>query len=273
MMSKRDIHPHLNFSQWYRDYMKHIAFAERPASQWDKRAHSMQEKGLGVSPYVEAFIATMRFEGVSTVLDVGSGHGLLALQIAPQVEQVYCLDYSRVMLDYVETNARAAGLDNISTIHLSKEDNWQGRVPEVDVLISSRAGLDADIENLFNKFHQYTKGHIYYSYLVGGRFDQPAISELLQQEQDTLPDYIHIINVLYEMGIDPNLSFIESPGRLQGCTDEAAFLKQMVNQYGELEPAQISRLKNFFEQEKAEFADPKYGMKWALIHWAVPAKA
>ena len=27
------------------------------------------------------------------------------------------------------------------------------------------------------------------------------------------------------MGIDPNLSFVEGPGRLESCTDEASFLK------------------------------------------------
>lgn len=252
--------------------MKRIGFAERPAAKWDQRAHSMQEKGLVVSDYIEAFIASMNFEGVATVLDVGSGNGLLALQIAPQVEHVYCLDYSRVMLDYVELNARETGLNNISTIHLSKEADWQGLVPKVDVLMSSRSGLDADIENLFNKFHRYAKQHIYYSYLVGGRFDQPAISALLNQEQHNLPDYIHIMNVLYEMGVDANLSFIDGPGRLQSCTDEGGFLKQMENQYGELESSQIELLKDFYHKEKAEFSGSNYGMKWALMDWSVPSK-
>lgn len=271
-MPKRIIHSQLDFSQWYRDYMERIGFTEQLPSKWDKRAHSMQEKGIVISPYVDAFIENIDFDGVSTVLDVGSGNGVLALQMASQVDHVYCLDYSRVMLEYVQLNAREAGLDNISTVHLSKEDDWQGRVPEVDVLISSRSGLDADIENLFYKFHRYAKRHVYYSYLVGGHFDQPGISELLNKKKDSLPDYIHIINVLYEMGIDPNLSFVEGPGRLESCTDEASFLKQMENQYGELEQDKINLLKDFFQKEKSEFAGPKYGMKWALIDWPVPAK-
>ncbi|WP_432784843.1 tRNA 5-carboxymethoxyuridine methyltransferase [Oligella sp. MSHR50489EDL] len=269
-MSKRVITSTLDFSQWYRDYMAHIGFAEQPPTRWDKRAHAMQQKGLLMSPYIQTFLAAIDFKDVSTVLDVGSGNGVLALQIAPLVEQVYCLDYSRVMLDYVELNARAAGLDNITTIHLSKEDEWQGRVPEVDILISSRSGLDADVERLFNKFHRYAKKHIYYSYLVGGHFDQAAISELLNQQQAPYPDYIHIVNVLYEMGIDANLNFVQTAGRLENCTDETAFLKQMEQQYGELGAEQTVLLKDFFHQEKAHFNGPKYGMKWALINWPVP---
>lgn len=267
-MLKRKIHPTLDFAQWYRDYMVSIGFSERPVSKWDKRAHTMQEKGIISSTYMDAFVATMDFEGVSTVLDVGCGNGILALQIAPQVDHVYCLDYSRVMLDYVEINAREAGLDNISTIHLSKEEDWQGLVPEVDVLISSRSGLDADIQNLFNKFQRFTKQHIYFSYLVGGRFDQPTITRLLNKPHQGLPDYIHILNVLYEMGIDPNLSFVVAPGRLEGCDDEQSFLQQMQNQYGELTEKEISLLKDFYREEKKHFKADKYGMKWALINWA-----
>ena len=270
-MSQRRILPDLDMSQWYKDYMAHIGFAEQPPARWDQRAHSMQQKGLVVSPYIKAFMDRIDFNGIATVLDVGSGNGVLAMQMAPLVEHVYCLDYSRVMLDYVELNARAAGIENISTIHLAKEDDWQGKVPQVDILISSRSGLDADVAALFAKFHRYAKKHIYYSYLVGGRFDQPVIAERLNKQQAPYPDYIHIVNVLYEMGIDPSLSFVEAAGRLASCTDEAAFLKQMEQQYGQLEAEQIALLKDFFEAEKSHFGDAKYGMKWALIDWPVPS--
>lgn len=73
------------------------------------------------------------------------------------------------------------------------------------------------------------------------------------------------------MGIDPNLSFVEAAGRLASCTDEATFLKQMEQQYGQLEAEQIALLKDFFEAEKSHFGDAKYGMKWALIDWPVPS--
>ena len=173
----------------------------------------------------------------------------------------------------MEINAREAGLDNISTIHLSKEDDWQELVPQVDVLISSRSGLDGDVENLFNKFNRYAKRHIYYSYLVGGRFDQPEISKLLNKDKKAFPDYIHVINVLYEMGIDPELSFVDVPGRLQSCKDEESFLKLITAQYGELTASDISLLKDFYHQEALCFAEQKYTMKWALINWPVSEKA
>lgn len=271
-MHKRVVYPSLSAAQWYREYMEQISYAEQPASSWDKRAHSMQKKGASSSKYVDCFIGGMDLDGVSTVLDVGSGTGTLALQIAPQVEHIYCLDYSRVMLDFVEINARKAGLDNITTIHISKEDNWQGLVPEVDVLLSSRSGLDADIECLFKKFHRYAKRHIYFSYLVGGRFDQAEISKLLNKGKKSFADYIHIINVLYEMGVDPELSFVSAPGRLQSCKDEEHFIELVATQYGELAASDMAVLRSFYQKEHRYFSKDKYAMKWALINWSVPEK-
>ena len=271
-MSTRTIYPVLNAAQWYREYMKEIAFSEQPAESWDKRAHTMQKKGNPRSKYFDFFINAIDLNGISTVLDVGSGTGALALQLAPHVDHVYCLDYSRAMLDYVELNAREAKLANISTIHLSKEDDWQGLVPEVDVLVSSRSGLDIDIERLFEKFHRHTRQHIYFSYLAGGRFDQPEISSLLNKERKAFPDYIHIINILYEMGIDPALSFVHAPGRFQHCTDEAHFIELVTAYYGDSTADDIDALRHFYQKESANFVKDNYAMKWALIDWVVPEK-
>lgn len=56
-------------------------------------------------------LARPRFE--HTVLDVGSGTGLLALGIAPLVDTVWAMDISPAMCDYLRTKAESAGLENI----------------------------------------------------------------------------------------------------------------------------------------------------------------
>ncbi len=48
-----------------------------------------------------------------TVLDLGSGTGLLALAIAPHVDTVWAVDISPAMCDYLRTKAESAGLENI----------------------------------------------------------------------------------------------------------------------------------------------------------------
>jgi ubiquinone/menaquinone biosynthesis C-methylase UbiE len=48
-----------------------------------------------------------------TVLDLGSGTGLLALAVAPLVDTVWAVDISPAMCDYLRAKAESAGLDNI----------------------------------------------------------------------------------------------------------------------------------------------------------------
>jgi ubiquinone/menaquinone biosynthesis C-methylase UbiE len=71
-----------------------------------------------------------------TVLDVGSGTGLLALAIAPLVDTVWAVDISPAMCDYLQTKAQSASLDNVkvavaSAVSLPLVDN------SVDVVISN----------------------------------------------------------------------------------------------------------------------------------------
>jgi ubiquinone/menaquinone biosynthesis C-methylase UbiE len=74
--------------------------------------------------------------GEQTVLDLGSGTGLLALAIAPHVKTVWAVDISPAMCDYLRTKAQSAGLENInvavaSAVSLPLVDD------SVDVVISN----------------------------------------------------------------------------------------------------------------------------------------
>ncbi len=51
-----------------------------------------------------------------TVVDLGSGTGLLSLAFAARAERVYAVDKSRVMNEYLRVKAHSAGLDNLNTV-------------------------------------------------------------------------------------------------------------------------------------------------------------
>lgn len=259
----------VDFAEQYRQYMRRIQYQELPAEEWDRRALAMSRKTLQYSDYATAFLQKMHLDHNQTVLDVGCGPGTLALKMAPEVRQVYCLDYSQGMLGCLMDYASRLNIRNITPMHLSKEDVWDSVVPRCDTVICSRAGLDHDLAAFLQKLNRYARGQVYFSYLVGGRFDQQAIADLLNIQRTPFPDYIYVMNILYQLGIDADLSFVQVSGRLADCTDIDDFLARMQQQYGILSPQQQQLLRLFYQQYHSLFDTAAFGMKWALFNWRV----
>ena len=170
------------------------------------------------------------------------------------------------MLSCLEANARAAGLTNITPIHLSKEDSWHN-VPVCDIVVSSRSGLDRDLAALFAKLSAHARRSVYFTILADGHFNPPQISRLLGQERSSYPGYIYALNILYQMGYDPTLSYITTPGRLADCTQLPDFLQRMAAAYGTLTPEHTRLLTQFFHRHHSQFAEASFAMKWALLSW------
>ncbi len=70
------------------------------------------------------------------LLDYGTGTGLVALNLLPQVDEVVAVDTSRAMLDVLREKAAAAGLEHVTTTLCDLTATpWGG--PPVDVVVSS----------------------------------------------------------------------------------------------------------------------------------------
>src|SRR3977135_4034648 len=107
-----------------KDWNVHVADAEVVA------------RGEGFRALRDRIISQARPRPGETVVDVGSGTGLLALAVAPLVDTVWAVDTSRAMCDYLRTKAESARLDNIkvtvaSAISLPLVDD------SVDLVISN----------------------------------------------------------------------------------------------------------------------------------------
>ncbi len=257
-----------DYAEQYRRHMRNIGFTTLDAGHWDEKAPGMNQGfRQGSGDYAAAFLRQIHFNGISSVLDVGCGPGTLALAIARKTGHVYCLDHSRKMLDFLAENARNAAISNYTAIHLTKEDDWQYKVPHCDIVVCSRAGMDADLGALLLKLSHHAHHTVYFSYPVGGGFMPPLLNALLKREQAHFPDYIYPLNILYQMGFDPNLSFVTVKGRLQYCTDWQSFRTFCTRQYPDLTEPEYSTLHHFFTEYKHLFNTPAFGMKWALINW------
>jgi len=106
---------------------------DREASTWDENPERLR-RGLAIA---DAMAAWLQLRGDETVLDYGTGTGVVALRLAPRVGQVLCADSSRGMLDVLEGKIAAAGLKNARTLLLDLEQASQPGLPTLDVLVSS----------------------------------------------------------------------------------------------------------------------------------------
>jgi ubiquinone/menaquinone biosynthesis C-methylase UbiE len=104
------------------------------AKTWDSN-ESRRRMSLAIA---DAMREALTLSGDETLLDYGTGTGVVALRMQPFVREVIAADSSRGMLDVLEEKARGLGVTNVRTVLLDLE-----RAPEPprdlrpDVLVSS----------------------------------------------------------------------------------------------------------------------------------------
>ena len=60
-----------------------------------------------------------------SILDIGTGTGALAIPLASEAKEVYCIDFSQGMLKRLEESAKELGLENITTKHSTWDEIYK----------------------------------------------------------------------------------------------------------------------------------------------------
>ena len=253
----------IDFAALYREHMGRAGRREKEPGDWDGRAKTMSE-GIFTGAYAEEFVKRLDLSGCATLLDVGCGPGTIALTVAHRLERVYGLDYSPGMLDAFVENARQRGISNATPILRAWEDDWTD-VPECDVVVASRSTQVADLAVALDKLHGHARRRVYLTHLVGGRFVDAEILEVLGRTDEPLPDYLYVVGVLHQRGIHPRLDYLEGENRLRRCRDFADCLRKVTWSLGELTPAEVERLRSYYERHADRLG--RTPRRWALVSW------
>ncbi|NTW28216.1 MAG: methyltransferase domain-containing protein [Coriobacteriia bacterium] len=180
-------------------------------SYWDKRAPSFATKA-GTSHYASEFLEYAQIAPGATVLDFGCGAGTLSLPLARQGHQVTSADFSPAMLSLLEQQAAKEGLSSIRTVRASWDDDWEAAgVGQADVAIASRSIAVADLGSALRKLNAAARYRVCLTLAAGGspRHDS-RIFAAIGREFPTDLGYVYAMNILFQMGIRPELRFIES---------------------------------------------------------------
>lgn len=255
----------VDFGRLYRQHLAASGDRRKPPEAWDARVADLSRE-LSGSPYVDELLRLVDLTGCRTLLDVGCGPGTVALALAPRLERVYGLDYSRGMLDAMTRHAAARGLSNVEPILRSWEEPWDD-VPACDLVLASRSTLVRDMEDALVRLDAKAKRRACLTSLVGGRFLRADVLEVLGRERPAYPDYIYVVNLLHRMGRHPRLDYVRAGRRSDEKTGLEHLVKRVEFSLGSLAPEERQRLEAWYhaDPERAEGGREPY--RWAFVSW------
>ncbi len=244
---------------------------------WDKRADTFDKsvnrgKAGGErdkDDYISRMLDRIEIQPGWTVLDIGSGPGMLAIPLAEKGASITALDISPRMLERLRDNAAEKDLGGVTCINAP----WQealARVPPHDVVVASRSFMAGDMKHALECVANIAKRAAYLTFpVVHLPFDFEVYQVIGRGEKKHAP-YIYIANMLYQMGIHADVEILYSKVKVRFSSIEEAVssLQWRTDPFTQEELAAIRAYLG------PKFADAAGGIfthegfsRWALISW------
>ena len=250
----------IDFDALYKAQKARSSFGKKFAEDWDKKAPSFNE-GVMKSAYAREFIDKVDFTGVSTLLDFACGSGALSVLAAERADKIYSYDFSPKMLEFARENAKIYGAKNVKFAQKAFEDDWSD-VPECDVVLASRCLEVDDLKAALGKLLSKTKKSLYITFKVGGSLVDEEILDAIGRKVEQKPDFVYLLNILFQMGYLPSLSYIKARCHAGPASSaEELIQKTRWGLGGELSEAEEAQLSEYFNSGK-------YEPKRDFMHWA-----
>ncbi|GHO95263.1 SAM-dependent methyltransferase [Reticulibacter mediterranei] len=187
------------------------------ADYWNRRAqgyHRATRARTASDPFFQKLSQIVIPD--TTVLDVGAGTGRFTLALAPLVRQVIAVEPNAAMLSYLEQEASAQGLANISTVPTT----WQDAPSDIqaDIVICSHVLYPIrEVDTFLAKLSAAARQscYLYMRALHFDAFTAPLWQHFHGDARQQQPGYIDALAVLYEMGIYANVDIVKTPGSMR----------------------------------------------------------
>jgi len=255
----------IDFTEMYKKHKEQSDYKNKNSQDWDNKSKEMASK-MQNSTYVDQFISKMQLSTTDTVLDIGCGPGTLAIPLAKKTKHVIAIDFSKKMLDELESFAKKNDIQNITTYHLTWDDDWSV-IPKVDIAVASRSSEVDDIQKALLKMSNIAKQKCYLTYKVGGSFVDTKILNFIDKKIITKPDFWYLPLILYDAGYISSVDYLPGKSGSLRYTDENHFVNSLIWSLGSLNKEQIEKAKEYYRRflEK-NIKEPKETL-WAFISW------
>jgi SAM-dependent methyltransferase len=263
----------IDWNQMWQNARRKKGWASKGSKEWDKKSASFAARNSR-SLYTDLLLSHLPLSPEMTVLDIGSGPGTLALPISRSVKSVTALDFSAGMLEILHSLAQEQSINNIKAVECAWEDDWQtkGILPH-DIAIASRSMAVDNIKEAIDKLNTYANKYVFITDRISPTpFDQ-ELFQALNRPFHSGPDYIYTLNILYSMGIHPNVTILELEKELYFEDLEQAVLSYswMIK---DLTPDEEHLLKEYITRKAVRTGNGNLIIqrtpppRWALIWWA-----
>ncbi|WP_022667515.1 class I SAM-dependent methyltransferase [Desulfospira joergensenii] len=195
-----------------------------PVRFFDKKANWYNRTVLKRTDTIDQMLSRLAIDHGCSVLDIGSGPGTLAIPLARTAGKITAVEPSGEMLNHLHENAGKAGINNITTINKRWEDVVIGKdIKPHDVVIASHSLAMADIKEALFKIDQAATQRVcIFDFAGKPQWDYLDLWPKLYGEVFVHgPNYIFIVNILYQMGITANVEVWEhhGPKQIQSLED------------------------------------------------------
>ncbi len=266
-----------NIPDWnllWQQARKKKSWKAKKKKDWDARASTFAKRNAD-SNFAKLFIAKLQPKPHWSVLDMGCGPGTLAIPLAKQVKTLTAIDFSQAMLDQMGHHQQKAGITNIRPVRASWLDDWQQlSIKPHDICIAARSLAVDDLRGALQKLCSWSRHKVIIADRVGaGPFDAELFAAL-GRPFDPGPDFIYTVNILFQMGIQPKIDYLEfDQQRLFASREDAVQgCSWMIDT---IQPAEASALARYVDQRLTSNKDGSVTfqrstpVKWAFISWDV----
>nr|AGF93417.1 methyltransferase type 12 [uncultured organism] len=263
---------------WNRQWRKFYTFKYSRDSDQDKvekweevseRFNRSLNSESSLLSYVQKFLEKIELSYDSSVLDIGSGPGTISIPIAKRVRKVTALDYSENMLDLLKENARKENLENINCVNKDWRKVKIGEdIPEHDVVIASRSMGGMGLKDKLLKMKDAARNDVYLTATAKvSDFEGDVYHKVLGREEVPESEYIYYYNLLYEMGILPDLEFVWIKGGEYNWDLDRA-MDHFKWKISDLSIPEEEKLRNHLKKVLMDNDKRESLWCWALISWS-----
>ena len=256
------------------------------STNWDKRAESFANRT--VSNYSRAFIEYLDLKEGESALDMGCGTGEIAIQLAKAGNDVIAADFSKGMLSFLKQGMveedigaeRSSGLGSIRPIEMSWTDDWSAHgITEdcVDVAYASRSLIVNDLGAALDKLCLAARKRCAITLAVDSSpSEDNHLLKALGRTAVSCYDMVYTFNILYQMGLRPEIRMIASD-KISTYDSMDQAIESALRHVQDPTPEECAVVADYIAAHLVENDDPddprplkldysRYS-KWAFISW------